>query len=121
MEALARAAFDDLPEAFRALCAEVVLRVADFPDPEDMRAVEAESRWDLLGLFVGEGLAHRSATPWTGQIPNTIYLYRLPILEFWADGEDTLGAIVTHVLVHEIGHHFGLSDEDMERIDDAPD
>jgi predicted Zn-dependent protease with MMP-like domain len=78
--------------------------------------MEAESEFDLLGLFHGVGLPFQSEIA-PEPMPNMIWLYRRPILDYWAEHEDTLGEIVTHVLVHEIGHHFGLSDEDMEAIE----
>jgi predicted Zn-dependent protease with MMP-like domain len=121
IEALAQTAFEALPEQVRAVCEGVVFRIEEFASREDLRAVGARSRYELLGLFAGEGIAQREAGSYTGQFPNMIYLYRQPILAFWFEREDTLGAIVNHVLVHEIGHHFGLSDEDMQRIDDGPD
>ena len=77
----------------------------------------AQTEFDLLGLFQGVGLAHAASVPYTGQMPNMIWLYRRPILDYWAEHEETLGKIVTHVLVHEIGHHFGMSDADMETIE----
>lgn len=116
-EAMAAVAFADLPEGFRRLCGDILIRVADFPDEEPLEALGIESEFDLLGLFVGVGLAHAGATPPTGVMPNAVWLYRRPILDYWAEHEETLGAIVTHVLVHEIGHHFGLSDDDMERVE----
>ena len=118
-EALAREAFDALPETFRLLVGEVTFAVAEFPNDDVAEELEADSPFDLLGLFEGVGLAHASATPATGEMPNRIWLYRRPILDYWAEHEETLGAVVTHVLVHEIGHHFGLSDEDMEAIEAA--
>ncbi|SHO62394.1 Predicted Zn-dependent protease, minimal metalloprotease (MMP)-like domain [Pseudoxanthobacter soli DSM 19599] len=121
IEAIAQAAFAALPEAFRALTGGLVFRVADFADAEALASVGLESEFDLLGLFVGIGLPQEGAVPFTGRMPNQIWLFRRPILDFWAEGDDTLGAVVTHVLVHEIGHHFGLSDEDMERIEDEAD
>ncbi|MDQ4137061.1 MAG: metallopeptidase family protein, partial [Pseudomonadota bacterium] len=72
-----------------------------------------------LGLFRGIGLAQGSATAATGQFPNMIWLYRRPLLDYWAEHEETLGHLITHVLVHEIGHHFGLSDEDMAAVEAA--
>ncbi len=118
---MAQAAFDALPEEVRALCEGVVVRVADLPDRETLDEMGIDSPYDLLGLFRGAGLAQDGFGPATGQFPNEVWLYRLPILAFREEGEDTLEAIVTHVLVHEIGHHFGLSDEDMYAIDDADD
>ena len=79
--------------------------------------MELETRFDILGLFRGIGLAQGAAMAETGQFPNMIWLYRRPILDYWAEHEETLGQIITHVLVHEIGHHFGLSDEDMDRVE----
>jgi len=116
-EALAEAAYARLPEEFRALCHGVVIRVEDFPDDETMAEMGCETPFDLLGLFRGIGLAQGGAAMQTGQFPNMVWLYRRPILDYWAEHEESLGALVTHVLVHEIGHHFGLSDEDMEAIE----
>ncbi len=117
IEAIADEAFAALPETFKILCEGVVIRVDDFPDEETLDELEAESEFDLLGLFRGRGLAHRGAVPQTGEFPNMVWLYRRPILDYWAEHEETLGQVITHVLVHEIGHHFGLSDEDMEEIE----
>jgi predicted Zn-dependent protease with MMP-like domain len=118
-ERLAATAFAGLPEGFRQLCRGIVIRVADFPDDDILEAMDCESPFDLLGLFQGIGLAQASATPESGTFPNMIWLYRRPILDYWAEHEETLGHLVTHVLVHEIGHHFGLSDDDMEAIESA--
>ena len=117
IELLAIAAFERLPAPFRALAGDIVIRVADLPEDEVLDEMGIESPYDLLGLFQGVGLAHAGAMPESGQFPNMIWLYRRPILDYWADGEETLGHLVTHVLVHEIGHHFGLSDDDMEAIE----
>ncbi|MGL5363099.1 MAG: metallopeptidase family protein [Bosea sp. (in: a-proteobacteria)] len=117
LEVLTRAAFDDLPVAFRALCGDVLIHVTDFPEDEVLTEMEAETPFDLLGLFTGIGLAQGASVAETGQMPNTVHLYRRPILDYWAEHDETLGAIVSHVLVHEIGHHFGLSDADMEAIE----
>jgi len=116
-EAMAHAAFERLPAEFRQLCEGVVIRVEDFPDDETLQDMGCESEFDLLGLFRGIGLAQGAATLQTGQFPNMVWLYRRPLLDYWAEHEETLGHLVTHVLVHEIGHHFGLSDEDMEAIE----
>src|SRR5215469_15415908 len=117
IERLAEAAYARLPEAFRKLCTELVIQVVDFPDDQTLDDMGAQTEFDLLGLFRGRGLAQRGAVDETGELPNMIWLYRRPLLDFWCEGEDSLGAVVTHVLVHEIGHHFGLSDEDMEAIE----
>ncbi|PZQ12945.1 MAG: Zn-dependent protease [Ancylobacter novellus] len=117
IEALADAALRELPENFRALTRGVVVRVDDFPTEDVLDELGAESEFDLLGLFTGVGLAQGEASARTGQMPNVVHLYRRPILDYWAEHDEALGAIVTHVLVHEIGHHFGLSDDDMETIE----
>ena len=116
LESLSAAAYARLPEHFRALCEQLIIQVADFPTDEVLDSMQCETEFDLLGLFQGVGLPFQSQEQ-TGQLPNMIWLYRRPILDYWAEHEDSLGAIVTHVLVHEIGHHFGLSDEDMEAIE----
>lgn len=115
IEGLAARAFARLPAHFRALCEGLVIRVADFPTPEVLDPMGVRSRYDLLGLFQGIGLPFRQEM--TGTMPNMIWLYRRPILAYWNDHAESLAAIVTHVLVHEIGHHFGFSDADMEAIE----
>ena len=116
-EAMADAAFRRLPTRFRNACVGLVIRVEDFPEDDVLEEMECETEYDLLGLFRGQGLTEREHLAQTGDQPNMIWLYRRPIIDFWADGEETLAEIVTHVLVHEIGHHFGLSDQDMEEIE----
>ncbi len=116
MEVLAEEAFRRLPEDFRKLCEGLIIRVDDFPTDEVMGDMQVQTEFDLLGLFHGVGLPFRSESE-PMQMPNMIWLYRRPILDYWAEHEETLGSIITHVLVHEIGHHFGLSDEDMEAIE----
>lgn len=117
IETLARKAFEELPDEFRGLCRDVLIRVEDFPDDETLDEMQCETEFDLLGLFRGIGLAQGPADYQTGQFPNMVWLYRRPLLDYWADHDETLGALVTHVLVHEIGHHFGLSDDDMMEIE----
>ena len=118
MEATAHEIFERLPAEFRKLCEGVIIRVDDFPSEEVLDEMGCESEFDLLGLFQGVGLPFQSEMAPT-HMPNMIWLYRRPILDYWAEHEDTLTAIVTHVLVHEIGHHFGFSDDDMEAIEQA--
>lgn len=116
MEALAQQVFDRLPDGFRNLCEGVIIRVEDFPTDEVLETMKAESEFDLLGLFQGIGLPFRSVED-IAPMPNMIWLYRRPILDYWAEHDETLGHIIGHVLIHEIGHHFGLSDEDMDAIE----
>ena len=116
MEAMAHEIFERLPPRFRKLCEGVIVRVEDFPTDEVLDEMDAASEFDLLGLFQGTGLPHQS-TGDIARLPNMIWLYRRPILDYWAEHDETLGHIVRHVLIHEIGHHFGLSDDDMEAIE----
>jgi len=117
-EVLALEAFRRLPSRFRARCEGVAVRVEDYPSDEVLDSMGIESELDLLGLFHGVGLPFQSHSD-PVQLPNMVYLYRVPILLYWAEHDEALGAIITHVLVHEIGHHFGLSDEDMAEIEAA--
>jgi predicted Zn-dependent protease with MMP-like domain len=117
-DVLASDVFRHLPKQFRDLCADVVIQVDDFPTRDVLRKMRARSPFDLLGLFHGVGLPFRADSA-PLQMPNMIWLYRRPILDYWAAHDETLGAIVKHVLVHEIGHHFGLSDDDMHGIERA--
>jgi predicted Zn-dependent protease with MMP-like domain len=116
LEVLADTAFRRLPPKFRALCEGLVIRVEDFPAEDVLNEMGAETEFDLLGLFQGVGLPFQAESA-PMHMPNMIWLYRRPILDYWAEHDETLGAIITHVLVHEIGHHFGLSDDDMETIE----
>ena len=117
IERLARAAYAGLPEKFRKLCGDIAFFVAEFPERDVLDDLNAQSEFDILGLFQGVGLAHDEAVHSTGRMPNAITLYRRPILDYWAEHHETLDAIVAHVLIHEIGHHFGLSDADMEKLE----
>jgi len=117
-EAMARAAFASLPDEFRTLAGNIAFVVQDFPDADVMRDMELESEFEILGLFQGPDLASAEAGLAHGH-QTMIFLYRRPILDYWGEHHETLGAIVRHVLIHEIGHHFGLSDEDMDTIEET--
>ena len=119
-EALAIEAYSRLPERFRTRCEGVVVQVEDYATDEVLSDMGIESELDLMGLFQGVGLPFQSDSD-PQQMPNMVWLYRVPILLYWAEHDETLGAIITHVLVHEIGHHFGLSDDDMEEIERSAD
>ena len=116
-EVLARAALEQLPEPFRGMVEGVPFAVAEFADEETLEELGIESEFDLMGLFRGVGRHELGVVPPTGQLPNQIWLYRRAILDYWAEHEETLGAVITHVLIHEIGHHFGFSDDDLEAIE----
>jgi predicted Zn-dependent protease with MMP-like domain len=116
IEALAQAAVERLPDMFRQHLVSVILRVEDFPDDQVMAEMGLETPWDLLGLYWGRPVGMKGDVP-TGALPDMIFLYRRPMLDLWCEGDDRLDALVTHVLVHEVGHHFGLSDEAMEAIE----
>ncbi len=119
LAALAEAAFTALPEGFRVMAGDVVFRVDDFAAPEVLAELGIEDAFELTGLYQGVDLGCRSLFDPSPE-PSRIFLYRRPILEEWIDrGDMTLAELVTHVLVHEIGHHFGLSDADIDAIEAA--
>ncbi|WP_137157300.1 metallopeptidase family protein [Rhizobium sp. FKL33] len=116
IEQLAREAYGQLPDDFRALCQDLIIQISDFPTDDIFEDMALETPFDLLGLFEGRGVTERFSVE-NGELPNRVTLYRRPILDYWAENEETLGDIISHVLIHEIGHHFGLSDEDIEEIE----
>jgi predicted Zn-dependent protease with MMP-like domain len=118
MEAIARRTLDALPEPFSEHLKDVVLLIDDFADDETLDAMGIEEPFDLTGIYEGIPLTERSVER-SGDLPDRIRLFRRPILDEWAAGEDTLEHLVAHVLVHEVGHHFGLSDEDMHALEEA--
>ena len=118
MEAIARRALDSLPEPFASHLRDVVLLVEDFADERTLKAMDIEEPFDLTGIYEGIPITERSVEH-SGTMPDRIRLFRRPILDEWADGDDTLEHLVAHVLVHEVGHHFGLSDEDMHALEEA--
>jgi predicted Zn-dependent protease with MMP-like domain len=118
IETLAEAALSTIPEEIRRQIGSLVIRVEDFPDEETEEQMELESPFDLLGLYRGVALPRKSVTGVRAE-PDMVFLYRRPILDYWCEEDETLDAVVRHVLIHEIGHHLGFSDEDMERIEEA--
>jgi predicted Zn-dependent protease with MMP-like domain len=116
IEALAEAAWERLPNHFRQLCRDLLIRVEDFPTDEVLDALDIESPFDLMGLYQGVSLDKKSVSD-VPREPDMVFLYRRPMLDYWAEHEESLGHLVTHILVHEIGHHFGLSDAAMEEIE----
>jgi len=115
LEAIARTAFDTLPKTFRTLTTGIVFRVDDFPDPETVMEMGLQSPFDLMGLYSGVPVGEKDGS--TMPAVDMIFLYRRPFLDYWCETEEDLPHLVRHVLIHEIGHHFGLSDDDMERIE----
>ena len=118
IEEIARRTLKALPDPFARSLGDVVLIVEDFADEETLRAIEIEEPFDLTGIYEGLPLTERSVEQ-SGTLPERIRLFRRPILDEWASGEDTLEHLVAHVLIHEVGHHFGLSDEDMHALEDS--
>lgn len=117
--ALADAAFKALPDQFRALSGDVVIRIDDFASDEVLDDLGIEDPFELTGLYQGVDLGRRSVLD-PGLHPSMVFLYRRPILDEWTErGDVSLGELISHVLVHEIGHHFGLSDDDIHRIEDS--
>jgi predicted Zn-dependent protease with MMP-like domain len=117
LETIAQAAFADIPEELRRYAADVVIRVDDFPDEDIEREMDLESPFDLLGLYRGSAMDIHAFGGVPGDV-DMIFLYRRPILDYWCETGEDLSTLVKHVLIHEIGHHFGLSDDDMQRIED---
>ena len=116
MEAIARAALGSLPAPFAGSLRDVVLSVEDFADDDTLRAMGIADPFELTGLYEGVPLTERSVDQ-SGTLPDRIRLFRRPLLDEWAGGPDTLEQLVRHVLIHEAGHHFGLSDDDMHALE----
>lgn len=117
IEAIARRTLEALPDPFAKHLEDVVLIVEDFADDDTLRAMDIDEPFDLTGIYEGLPLTEKSVEQ-SGTLPDRIRLFRRAILDEWADGSDTLEHLVAHVLIHEVGHHFGLSDEDMHALED---
>ncbi len=115
-EAMAMAAWGKIPPEFRDMARDLIIRVEEFATDEVLDSLGIESEYDLMGLYQGVSLDRKSVSDAVTE-RDVVVLYRRPILDYWAAGDEQLGDLVTHVLVHEIGHHFGLSDDDMENIE----
>lgn len=116
IEALAREVLQRMPAPFAAHLANIVLVVEEFADEETLAELEIEDPFGLTGLYHGQPVGEKGSTQ-SGATPDRIHLYRRPILDEWCDTGDTLKALITHVVVHEVGHHFGLSDKDMHALE----
>jgi predicted Zn-dependent protease with MMP-like domain len=116
LERIAADEFERIPDELRAHLGEILFRIEDFPDAETEAEMDLDSPFDLLGLYRGVALPRRSLLD-VRTAPDVIFLYRRPILDYWCETGQDLGDVIRHVLIHEIGHHFGFSDADMERIE----
>ena len=115
-ENMAQLAWNGLPAEFRALAGDVVIRIEDFATDEILDEMDIDDPYDLTGLYQGVSLDRQSVSD-APREPDMVFLYRRAILDEWAAGEEELGHLIAHVLIHEIGHHFGFSDEDMEAVE----
>ncbi len=114
-EAIANDAWDKLPHEFRAVATDLVIRVEDFASDDVLNELGIEDPFELTGLYQGVSLDKQSVSD-VPREPDMVFLYRRPILDEWAGSDEELGHLIAHVLVHEIGHHFGFSDDDMDAI-----
>ena len=115
IDEVARDALTSLPEPLKPFTAGVVLRIEEFPDDDVCDEMELETPFDILGLYQGLSVGERTNA--TGTMPDMVFLYRRPILDYWCETGEDLRHVIRHVLIHEIGHHFGFSDEDMEALE----
>jgi predicted Zn-dependent protease with MMP-like domain len=116
IEALARDGLAMLPERLRQFTTEIVIHVTEFPEDDVVAEMELESPFDILGLYQGIALDEKTVES-SGAMPDMVFLYRRPILDYWCETGEDLGHVVRHVLIHEIGHHFGFSDAEMEALE----
>jgi predicted Zn-dependent protease with MMP-like domain len=119
IQAIAEAVIETIPGELLRRAGNVVVQVVDFPDEETEAAMELESPFDLLGLYVGEALTERSVTQPRPE-PDLVFLYRRPLLDYWCESGAELAEVVRYVLVHEIGHHFGYTDDEMDALQGEP-
>jgi predicted Zn-dependent protease with MMP-like domain len=117
IDEMARAALAALPEPMARMTEGVVLQVTEFPDDDVVEEMDLESPFDIMGLYQGVSLAEKQVEV-SGGLPDMVFLYRRPILDYWCETGEDLDHIVRHVLIHEIGHHFGFSDDDMEALEE---
>lgn len=118
IDALANSAWNRVPAEFREMAGDVVIRIEDFASDEVLDSLGIEDPFELTGLYQGASLDRQSVLD-SATEPNMVFIYRRPVLDEWADSGEELGHLVAHVLVHEIGHHFGLSDDDMQEIENS--
>ena len=116
IDAMAREALVSLPEPMKRMTAGVVLQVSEFPDDDVCEEMDLESPFDIMGLYQGVSLMEKQVEA-SGGLPDMVFIYRRPILDYWCETGEDLGHVVRHVLIHEIGHHFGFSDDDMEALE----
>ncbi|RVT91110.1 metallopeptidase family protein [Sphingomonas crocodyli] len=117
LEAIARATIAKLPAEFAAHIGDVVLRIEDFADDETLAEMGIENPFELTGLYTGRPIGEKSVDL-SGALPDMIHLYRRAILDEWVETGVSIEALVAHVVIHEIGHHFGLSDADMHALEE---
>jgi predicted Zn-dependent protease with MMP-like domain len=120
IETLARAALETIPDALRRHVSDVIIRIDEFPDEQTCREMKLESEYDLLGLYSGVSIDQKESAG-SRQDVDMIFLYRRPLLDYWCETGEELGHLVRHVLIHEIGHHFGFSDADMAALEQLSD
>lgn len=118
MDVLARAVLDGLPEPFRHHCRDIVLQVEDFASPDQLASVGLTDRWELSGLYEGRPVPEQSQWQ-SGDLPPRVWLFRMPLVAEMRSTRVSLEALVRHVVVHEVGHHFGFSDAEMHALESA--
>jgi predicted Zn-dependent protease with MMP-like domain len=116
MEAIANSVYEALPKVLRDHVDNVMIRVSEFPDQDVLDELGIEGEYGLLGLYQGVSLDQKSLGDVATAI-DMIFLYRQPLLAYWCEMDETLDGLIRHVLIHEIGHHFGYSDVDMDAIE----